>query len=158
MYKLQLDHSLSDQTLNSLFITHKVLDDIEAIECTGFLRMPMIKKELTYIFGDNGYVIKQKIHPDSNVFISGIQKDVGLCIQTGYKNNWYYDMCKLSLLYNAKRIKRAIIILPSKNLEKFCKTSNIATYELITSRNEIFSELFQIQPYFFKLDIQTRRL
>jgi hypothetical protein len=156
MYKLQLQHSYSNKELEELFITKKLLDEIEEFKYSGYLRMPMIKKELNNIFGDNNFIMKQKIHPNSNIFISGIQKEIGLCIQLGYKNNWYYDMCKLSLLHNTNRIQKAIIILPSKNLENFCKTSNVATYELIIDRNKIFSDLFKIKPYFFKLEILGR--
>ena len=53
-------------------------------------------------------------------------------------------------------IDKAVIVLPSKELEKFCKTSSIATYELVASRLELFGDIFNNESHIMRLDISRR--
>ena len=154
MFRLELIHGLDKETLDTLYLSKKLLDEIKHLRFSNYLRMPTVKKEIHEIFSSHGFRMKQKVHVDSNIFISGIQNEVGLCIQMGYKNNWYYDMAKLSLLKSDNHIKEALIILPSKKLEKFCHTSNVATFELILERYRIFKNMYKIKPHILKLDIK----
>ncbi|MDC1301094.1 hypothetical protein N8Z14_04775 [Gammaproteobacteria bacterium] len=154
MYRLELVHDLNNETLKSLYLSKKLFDEIKRVKFSDYLRMPTVKKEVHEIFSSHGFRMKQKVHVDSNIFISGIQNEVGLCIQMGYKNNWYYDMAKLSLLKSDNHIKEALIVLPSKELEKLCHTSNVATFELIIERYKIFKDTYKIKPHILKLDIK----
>ena len=154
MFRLDLVHDLDKETLNKLHLSKKLSDEIKSLRFSNYLRMPTVKKEMHEIFSSNGFRMKQKVHVDSNIFISGIKDEVGLCIQMGYKNNWYYDMAKLSLLKSDNHIKEALIIFPSKELEKFCHTSNVATFELSSERYRIFKNMYKIKPHILKLDIK----
>ena len=153
MYKLSLNHEYEMQDIERLGLSTELLNDIENIECTGYLRMPMIKKELTKIFSNNGFILRQRLHKEHNIYITGIKEKVGLCIQMGHKAGWYFDMTKLTYLKNQGVIEKAVIVLPSKELEKFCKTSNIATYELVASREEVFGDIFNNESHILRLDI-----
>ena len=156
MYKLNLSHESKIQDIESLGLSAELFKDIENIECTGYLRMPMIKKELMKIFSNNGFILRQRLHKEQNIYITGIKKRVGLCIQMGHKAGWYFDMTKLTYLKNKGVIDKAIIVLPSKELEKFCKTSSIATYELVASRLELFGDIFNNESHIMRLDISRR--
>ena len=74
----------------------------------------------------------------------------------GHKAGWYFDMTKLTYLKNKGVIDKAVIVLPSKELEKFCKTSSIATYELVASRLELFGDIFNNESHIMRLDISRR--
>ena len=156
MYKLSLNHEYKMQDIESLGLSTELFKDIENIECTGYLRMPMIKKELTKIFSNNGFILKQKLHNEYNIYITGIKEKVGLCIQMGHKAGWYFDMTKLTYLKKKGVIDKAVIVLPSKELEKFCNTSSIATFELVSSRQELFGNIFNIEAQIMRLDISRR--
>tara|TARA_B100000925_G_scaffold291379_1_gene279212 strand:+ start:655 stop:1128 length:474 start_codon:yes stop_codon:yes gene_type:complete len=156
MYKLSLNYEFSDKFIESLGLSIEIFKDIENIECTGFLRMPDIKKALTKIFSDHGFILRQKLHRKHNIYITGIKEKIGLCIQMGHKAGWYYDMTKLTYLKNTGLIDKAIIVLPSKELQTFCKTSNIATYELVSSRLELFEDIFNNESHIMRLDISRR--
>ena len=65
-------------------------------------------------------------------------------------------MTKLTYLKNTGLIDKAIIVLPSKELQTFCKTSNIATYELVSSRLELFEDIFNNESHIMRLDISRR--
>ena len=156
MYKLSLNHEFKMQDIETLGLSTELFKDIENIECTGYLRMPMIKKELMKIFSNNGFILRQRLHKEQNIYITGIKKRVGLCIQMGHKAGWYFDMTKLTYLKNKGVIDKAIIVLPSKELEKFCKTSSIATYELVASRLELFGDIFNNESHIMRLDISRR--
>ena len=156
MYKLSLNHKFKTKHSEILGLSNQLFQDIESIEFTGYLRMPMIKKELIKIFSNHGFILKQKLHKEHNIYITGIKKKVGLCIQLGHKAGWYFDMTKLTYLKNKGFIDKAIVVLPSKELEKFCKTSNLATYELVKSRQELFGKIFNNESHIMRLDISRR--
>ena len=156
MYKLSLNHEFKMQDIETLGLSTELFKDIENIECTGYLRMPMIKKELMKIFSNNGFILRQRLHKEQNIYITGIKERVGLCIQMGHKAGWYFDMTKLTYLKNKGVIDKAVIVLPSKELEKFCKTSSIATYELVASRLELFGDIFNNESHIMRLDISRR--
>ncbi len=156
MYKLSLNHEFKMQDIETLGLSTELFKDIENIECTGYLRMPMIKKELMKIFSNNGFILRQRLHKEHNIYITGIKEKVGLCIQMGHKAGWYFDMTKLTYLKNKGVIDKAVIVLPSKELEKFCKTSSIATYELVASRLELFGDIFNNESHIMRLDISRR--
>ena len=156
MYKLSLNHEFKMQDIEKLGLSTELFKDIENIECTGYLRMPMIKKELMKIFSNNGFILRQRLHKEQNIYITGIKERVGLCIQMGHKAGWYFDMTKLTYLKNKGVIDKAVIVLPSKELEKFCKTSSIATYELVALSLELFGDIFNNESHIMRLDISRR--
>ena len=156
MYKLFLNHELDNQSFNEFGVNAELFQDIENIECTGYLKMPTVKKEVIKKFSNHGFILKQKLHREYNIYITGIKERTGLCVQMGHKAGWYFDMTKLTYLKNKGFIDRAIIVLPSKELEKFCNTSSIATYELVSSRKKLFGEIFSIEAHLMRLDILRR--
>lgn len=156
MYKLSLNYENHKKDIEYFKLSTQLFSEIEDIECTGYLRMPMIKKELIKVFSNHGFILRQKLHKEHNIYITGIKEKVGLCVQMGHKAGWYFDMTKLTYLKKKGLIDRAIIVLPSKELEKFCNTSSIATFELVSSRQELFGNIFNIEAQIMRLDISRR--
>lgn len=156
MYKLVLNHNLSKSDFNEAQLTSQLIDEIENIECTSYLRMPMIKKSLINTFSNHGFVNKIRLHPKHKIYITGIKSKVGLCIQMGHKAGFYFDLYKLAYLKKQGLIDSAIIILPSKELEKFCKTSSLASYELISRQMSLFENINNFKMHLIRLDIHRR--
>ena len=156
MYKLVLNHYLEEKNLNKVHITPKILSEIDHIDCTSYLKMPMVKKSMTEVFWSNGFLEKMKLHHEHQLYITGIKSKVGLCIQMGHKAGFYFDLYKLAYLADQGLINQAIIILPSKNLEKFCNTSSIAAYELISKQMSLFKKINKTKIHLMCLDIKRR--
>lgn len=156
MYKLVLNHYLQEKKLNELYITPKILSDIDGINCSSYLKMPMVKKSMIEVFCSNGFLEKMKLHHEHQLYITGIKSKVGLCIQMGHKAGFYFDLYKLAYLADQGLINQAIIILPSKNLEKFCNTSSIAAYELISKQMSLFKKINNTTTHIMCLDIKRR--
>lgn len=156
MFKLVLHHGLDKEKLDDLFIIPKIFSEIDSIEISSYLKMPMVKNYLIDVFVNNGFIKKMKLHQEHQLFITGIQSNVGLCIQMGHKAGFYFDLFKLSYLAEKGFINKAIIILPSKNLEKFCKTSSLASYELISKQIALFNNNNNFEMHLMCLDIERR--
>lgn len=156
MYKLVLNHYLEEKNLNELNISPKILSEIDAIDCSSYLKMPMVKKSIIKVFSTNGFLEKMKLHREHQLYITGIKSQIGLCIQMGHKAGFYFDLYKLAYLADQGLINQAIIILPSKNLEKFCNTSSLAAYELISKQMSLFKKTNNYKMHLMCLDIKRR--
>lgn len=156
MYKLVLNHFLQEKNLNEVYVTPKILSEIDAIDCTSYLKMPMVKKAIIEVFSKNSFLEKMKLHREHKLYITGIKSQVGLCVQMGHKAGFYFDLYKLAYLADHGLINKAIIILPSKNLEKFCNTSSIASYELISKQMLLFKKTKNYKMHLMCLDIKRR--
>lgn len=156
MYKLILEHNMSSSGLKKLELNQQLFYDIESIECTSYLKMPMIKKALIEIFSNYGFRHRIKLHAEHNLYITGLKSRVGLCVQMGHKAGFYFDLCKLSFMKDQGLIDTAIVILPSKALEKFCNTSSVASHELISRQMSLFNNIYNIKMHLMRLDIHRR--
>lgn len=64
----------------------------------------------------------------SSISITSVQRNIGLCTQTGNMARMYADIMKLQALYMDNKIKSAIFVLPTKK----CADSfggNVANYD-----------------------------
>lgn len=156
MYKLILKSDLLSNKLTDYGLSKKILSDIEKIEHTSYLKMPMVKNCLIEIFLQHGFLKRARLHQNHNLFITGSKSKTGLCIQMGHKSGLYFDLFKLAYMHKTGLIKNAIIILPSIELEKFCKTSSVATFELISKQMELFKGIINFEPQLMCVDILRR--
>lgn len=157
MYKLVLKSKIPSNELIDYGISNTLLNDIEMVDHTSYLKMPMVKNFLIETFLNHGYLKRARLHQNHNLFITASNNSkVGLCVQMGHKSGLYFDMFKLAYMHEAGLIRKAIIILPSTELEKFCKTSSVATYELITKQMELFSGIINFKPKLVCVDVKRR--
>ena len=153
-FYLKAKSSLSDQELNNFGISQKIIIDISRKELQPFLRLPDVKKILLEIFSDNGFILRQRIHKDYGIFISGSKEKSALCIQMDHKAGWYYDLVKCEYLHRKGMIENVSFVLPSLNLEKFCKSSGTANFEHISKMNKIFKDIFSFRINIISIDIK----
>ena len=153
-FYLKAESSRSDQELNDFGISQKIITDISKKELQEYLRLPDVKKILLEIFSDNGFILRQRIHKDYGIFISGSKEKSALCIQMGHKAGWYYDLVKCEYLHQKGIIDKVSFVLPSLNLEKFCMSSGTANFEHISKMNRIFKDIFNFKSNIINIDIK----
>ena len=156
MYKLILEHNMTPFGLKQLELNQELIQDIESIECSSYLKMPMIKNSLIETFSNHGFRHRIKLHGEHKIYITGLKSKIGLCVQMGHKAGFYFDLCKLSYMKDQGLIDSAIVILPSKALEKFCNTSSLASHELISRQMSLFNNICNFKMHLMRLDIHRR--
>ena len=73
MYKLSLNHEFKMQDIETLGLSTELFKG-------GKYRMHRIsknandKKELMKIFSNNGFILRQRLHKEQNIYITGIEK------------------------------------------------------------------------------------
>lgn len=91
-----------------------------------------------------GWSEKVDISTKSNISITSIRKDVGLCIQTGNMARMYADLMKLQAMYLDNKISAAIFVLPKKKCAN-AFGGNIVNYErLLNELTNIFSKVITV--------------
>ncbi len=88
-----------------------------------------------------GWMKKLMLGKHTNLYITAIRDNVGLCVQTGNVSRIYADLLKLQALYLNNSITAGIIILPTKDVaEKL--SSNMANYDrLVKELNDDFNKV-----------------
>lgn len=86
---------------------------------------------------EQGWSDRVRIDHRSNINITSVFKDIGLCIQTGNMSRFYADILKLETLYRKNLITEAIYIIPLKDWANEIG-SNIANFERFVEELEIF--------------------
>lgn len=154
MNKITLTHDLNMDTMNNFGLETSLINEIENIQCDGFHRMPQFKDSLIEAFSHHGFVKRISLDQDHKLYITGKKNKIGLCIQMGHKSGFYFDLFKLSYLVRRNKIDRAIVILPAKEIEKFCNTSSVATYELISKQMSLFKKNVDFELHLLQLNFQ----
>lgn len=102
------------------------------------------KDDLSDRLKSQGWSDKASLSVKSNITITAILKNIGLCTQTGNMARMYADLMKLQALYMDEKIKAAIFVVPTKA----CANSfggNIANYDrLLNELVNIFSKVITV--------------
>ena len=110
------------------------------------------KKELQYQLKMNGWSDKVRLSANSSISITGVQKEIGLCTQTGNVGRMYADLMKLQALYLDKKINAAIFIIPQKD----CANSfggNVANFErMYKELSHIFNKVITVPMVIIAFD------
>lgn len=88
---------------------------------------------------------------DSDMTITSMKDNVGLCLQTGNMARIYADMMKLQAMYLDNYIKSAAIVLPSHPLA-LQLGSNIAQANRLERELVIFKKAFHVPTLIFALE------
>lgn len=88
---------------------------------------------------------------ESDMTITSMKDEVGLCLQTGNMARMYADLMKLQTLYLNNSIKSAAIILPSQPIAKELG-SNIAQAKRLERELEIFKKAYHVPTLVFALE------
>lgn len=87
----------------------------------------------------------------SDITITSIKNDIGLCLQTGNMARMYADLIKLQTLYLNNAIKAAVIILPSETVAKKLG-SNIAQSKRLERELEILKKAYHVPTLVYSLE------
>lgn len=98
-----------------------------------------------------GWSGKVPVAKGSDITITSIRDEVGLCLQTGNMARMYADLIKLQTLYLDNAIKSAIIIVPSEPLA-LQLGSNIAQAKRLERELEIFKKAYHVPTLVFALE------
>lgn len=73
-----------------------------------------IRDQLTQSLHSSGWASETQITRESDMTITSVKSDVGLCLQTGNMARMYADLLKLQKLYLDGAIKSGVMIVPSQ--------------------------------------------
>jgi len=80
---------------------------------------------------------------NSQISLTSYLDDHILCFQTGNMSRFYADLLKMQYVFNLKKAKVAIYIIPSKEAAKLMG-SNIANFDRFTFEINLFKEIITI--------------
>ena len=99
----------------------------------------------------NGWTGKAPVAKGSDITITSMRDEVGLCLQTGNMARMYADLIKLQTLYLDNAIKSAVIIVPSEPVA-LSLGSNIAQAKRLERELEIFKKAYHVPTLVFALE------
>lgn len=126
-------------------IAHGVISVINGLDYSlGKYEIKNFKDDLSDRLKSQGWSDKASLSVKSNITITAILKNIGLCTQTGNMARMYADLMKLQALYMDEKIKAAIFVVPTKA----CANSfggNVANYDrLLNELVNIFSKVITV--------------
>lgn len=98
-----------------------------------------------------GWSGKIPVAKGSDITITSMFEDFGLCLQTGNMARMYADLIKLQTLYLDNVIKAAILIVPSEPVALLLG-SNIAQAKRLERELEIFKKAYHVPTLVFALE------
>lgn len=96
------------------------------------------RSDILRTLAELGWSDRVRIDQRSNINITSVLHETGLCIQTGNMSRFYADILKLETLFRKNLIKGAIYIIPLKSWANEIG-SNVANYERLIEELDIFS-------------------
>ncbi len=99
-----------------------------------------------------GWSSKVKLAADSEITITSVKDDIGLCLQTGNMSRLYADLLKLQAMYLNNSILGAIIIVPSQDFSKLIG-SNIAQARRLQRELTVFKKAYHVPTLIFALEM-----
>lgn len=99
----------------------------------------------------SGWSSEVAVSKDSDMTITSMKDEVGLCLQTGNMARIYADLMKLQTLYLHNAIKSAAIVVPSQPIAQLLG-SNIAQAERLERELEIFKKAYHVPTLVFALE------
>lgn len=99
----------------------------------------------------SGWSSEVSVSKNSDMTITSLKSEVGLCLQTGNMARLYADLMKLQAMYLDNSIKSAAIVLPSHPVAKQLG-SNIAQAKRLQRELDIFKKAYHVPTIVFSLE------
>jgi hypothetical protein len=106
--------------------------------CTGSIRTHL-RDELT----NAGWSYDVRIHPDFDLTVTGMYRDMAFQIQTGNISRAMYDLWKLQYLYSEKKIAVAALAVPTKIAASLI-ASNVAQADRVWRETQLFDRIISV--------------
>ena len=100
---------------------------------------------------NSGWSSEVAVAQGSDMTITSMKSEVGLCLQTGNMARMYADLMKLQTLYLDNAIKAAAIIVPSNPIARLLG-SNIAEAKRLERELKIFKKAYHVPTVVFGLE------
>lgn len=98
-----------------------------------------------------GWPSQISVSKDSDITITSMKNETGICLQTGNMARMYADLIKLQTLYLDSKIKTAAILLPGNKLAKKIG-SNIAQADRLIKELQIFKKAYHAPTIIYALE------
>jgi hypothetical protein len=151
MKHFTFSHCAGDKTISSA--NRKIIADA----ITGVAAKPgpgaasKIRSQLISNLKVSGWSGEVKLAADSDMTITSMKDDIGLCLQTGNMSRMYADLMKLQTLYLNDAIKAAVILVPSQDAAKLLG-SNIAQAKRLERELAIFKKAYHVPTIVYALE------
>lgn len=99
----------------------------------------------------SGWSSKVAVSIDSDMTITSMKGDIGLCMQTGNMARMYADLIKLQTMYLNNAIKSAALVVPSQQVAALLG-SNIAQATRLERELVIFRKAYHVPTLIFALE------
>jgi hypothetical protein len=99
----------------------------------------------------SGWSSEVAVASGSDMTITSMKEEVGLCLQTGNMARMYADLMKLQTLYLDNAIKVAAIVVPSNPIAKLLG-SNVAEAKRLERELNIFKKAYHVPTVVFGLE------
>ena len=110
-------------------ISNEIIEVIQSMNYSlGRYEIKGFKDDLAVKLKEIGWTGPVPLSSQSNITISAILKNIGLCTQTGNMARFYADLIKLQTMYMDDKIKAAIYVIPKKECAKEFG-DNVANYD-----------------------------
>lgn len=90
-----------------------------------------------------GWSDRVPIEKNSNISITGMNNNIGLCLQLGNMARFYADLLKLELFFEKGNINSAIYILPNKDAATVLGV-NMVNFERLTQELDFYRNIIKI--------------
>lgn len=159
MFSLKIvthSHYLGEQTIDQQLVK-PLIEAIESIEITFKQEKKngteKIREELLKVIQKLGWSKPVKIDRTKTITITSMQKNIGMCIQTGNVSRFYADLLKLQTLYLNNHAEGAIYIIPDKPTADRMN-SNTANFERFVHELNLFKKTITIPLFVIGIKVE----
>lgn len=151
-----MKHSVRSHCAGCDLVPANIQDEItRAIERVEIKIGPKAAKKIRDAIIQNlkaeGWTGQVPVAKGSDIKITSMSDETGLCLQTGNMARIYADLIKLQTLYLDNAIKSAVIIVPSEPVSR-ALGSNIAQAKRLERELEIFKKVYHVPTLIYALE------
>ena len=143
--------SLSDFHESSLA---NLVEGLKEIEADYETPIPRIKKDITKLFSDEGFITDVIIHPAHRLDVNGIKEDICFGAQLGNAARFYADVIKMQYLFIEGVITKAIYVTFTRDFIKKSYSGNNISFERAISEITLFKSIITLPIYFIGIDLE----
>jgi hypothetical protein len=145
------NHCAGDKSI-STSIQIEIADGIKSVEIKPAKgNATKIRDAILANLKSSGWSGEVAVAKGSNITVTSMKNEVGLCLQTGNMARMYADLIKLQTLYLDAAIKAAVIILPSQPVSLILGR-NIAQAKRLERELEIFKKAYHVPTLIYGLE------
>lgn len=148
--------SLHSHCAGSEHIPSYILDDVLSAAAAIDTRLergaaPRIRDQFIFALRSTGWSSEVTVSQGSDMSITSMRENVGLCLQTGNMARMYADLMKLQTMYLNGSINCAVYVLPSHPVA-LAIGDNIAQATRLERELDIFRKAFYVPTLIVALE------